>query len=56
MLQIPAPMESEESKPLILAFAKQIATWMNNQEERDEAKGGMNCTIRSDSSAPQNTD
>jgi EpsI family protein len=53
MLQIPAPAESEEAKPLILDFTKQVATWMNKQEERSEAAGGMNCTIRSNvSTAP----
>ena len=52
MLQIPAPSDGEDSKPMILGFAKQIATWMNQQEERDEAAKKPNCTIRSNSQAP----
>jgi EpsI family protein len=56
MLEIPAPVESDESKTLILDFAKQVATWMNKQEEMCEAKGGVNRTIRGDVSAPQKSD
>jgi EpsI family protein len=56
MLQIPVPSETDESKEVVLDFAKQVAAWMNKQEELCEAKGGVNRTIRDDVSAPQKTD
>jgi EpsI family protein len=56
LLEIPAPSDAEDTKPLILGFAKELALWMKTQQERDEAKGNMNCTIRGDSDSPQKAD
>jgi EpsI family protein len=56
MLQIPVPAETDESKTLVLDFAKRIASWMNEQEKRDEAKENANCSIRSVSEDSQKTE